>query len=181
MGTTPAFGLPYPDGSSLVIEGDDAIQALAERVAVLLTPAYAIAPAAASAPQLDVTGATPATFDGLFGSGQVTLESGSTIRYTGPSRWFLVDAEVQASMSGATTVSAYATLVVDGSAVAGTDKFLELSGSDAPAVIAVLRISTPILLHDGAAVQLIIEGADGASGPTFSGKQFRIVSIGAPQ
>ena len=30
MGTTAVYDLPYPDGSSLVIEGDDAMQALAE-------------------------------------------------------------------------------------------------------------------------------------------------------
>lgn len=29
MGSTPVYGLPYPDGTDLVIEGDDALQALA--------------------------------------------------------------------------------------------------------------------------------------------------------
>ena len=38
MATTPAYALPYPVGTDRVMDGDNAIQALAERVEALLTP-----------------------------------------------------------------------------------------------------------------------------------------------
>lgn len=180
MGTTPTYALPYPEPTDRARNGSVAIKALAERLAVLLTPAYGIAPGASSSAQAGITSATPATFAGLFGSGEFTLESGSTIRYTGPTRWFLVDFEVEATLAGSATTNAAASVVVDGSATAGTSKTsLQIGGGGTGATQQMLRITTPVLLASGQALQLIVSGS--SPGATFDKKQFRIASMGAPQ
>lgn len=179
MGTTTIFDLPYPEGSDDVIEGDDAMQALAERIEVLLTPAYAVAPAASSSLQTGITSATAATFAGLTGTGEFTLESGSTIRYTGPTRWFLVDFEVEALAAGSTNTLTSAALAHDGTTIATSKLAVLIGGGGTSAPTAVLRITTPVLLASGQALQLFVTGNGAGAG--FDKKQFRITSMGAPQ
>lgn len=175
MGST-SLGFPYPEGTDLVIEGDNAIRALAQALNDALKPAWGIADAAGSSGQSGVSSSTPASFATPSGTGEFTLESGTTIRYTGPNRWFMADFEVQANLAGSANSSGIATLVVNGSAVAGTARTGLLLSSGTGAPVQTLRITTPLVLSSGFSLQLLLSAATGTAG--FTNKQFRIASMG---
>lgn len=118
MGTTPVYGLPYPDGSAKVIEGDDAMQALALAVegmhageAVVIAEATAGVALGAGVTsnaqfpgtQLDMTGFSYSNPTGIF------TRSGSP-------RLFMVSAQVEISVTGVGSVSSTLTLTAGGSA-----------------------------------------------------------------
>lgn len=180
MGTTPAYGLPYPEGTDLVIAGDDAIQALAERLEALLVPAYGHTDPAASATQNGIVGGTVATFAGwLSNTGQFSFEgAGATIRYTGPSRWFHVDIEMAYSTAGGVSGGASAGLYQEGVLVAKAEQSILVGGATA-ALWGMLRVSTTCRLSNGHALQVLLAG--GAGGASFGDKRARITSIGVPQ
>ena len=98
MGTTANLDLPYPEGTDLVISGDDAMQALAEAVDAYLTPQWA------SCVDDDATPATPAgdvaAYDTVLTSGHFAHAAG-VLTYTGAApRWFLVPLGALLSISG---------------------------------------------------------------------------------
>lgn len=50
MATTPIYALPYPVGTDLIVDGDNAIRELAERVEAILDAAGIAPPVAATLP-----------------------------------------------------------------------------------------------------------------------------------
>jgi hypothetical protein len=174
VGTTPVYDLPYPEPTDRARNGSVAMRALAERVEELLTPAYATSLAADAPTQSGVGAVTVATFGAIVaGTSQFSLEGGTTIRYTGPSRWFMCDFEAYAVAGSAALAEVTAGLVIYGSILVASDSF---SGSGAAGRI---RVSTPLRLDNGMPLQLSIAGSGG--GAVFDDKQFRIASIGAPE
>ena len=180
MVNTPAFGLPYPVGTDLVIAGDDAIQALAQRIEYLLTPAWAYAAAESSPPQIGVgTTAVWATFGAVGSSGQFAFDAAAeTLTYTGPTRWFLVQAEAHAAT--ATVAPTGSTVVLYSSAVARHDSNAKLFVTgNVQGFHYTHKISVPIQLSTGQNLKLLMTSASGAT--DFTAKGLSIVSIGAPQ
>lgn len=100
MGTTPNLDLPYPESTDLVIQGDDAIQALAEKLDdVHALDAYAAVRIGESS--LTVSGSpTQVDWPGTeFGVAGFTRVGGGFV-YGGPTRAFLIAASVQVEVGG---------------------------------------------------------------------------------
>lgn len=100
MPTTPYAGLPYPDGTEFVVNGDDAIQALAEALDERFLGSAALNRAAVqSIPNNIVTFVawTPASSElaGDFAFGTDGANPDNLLVYNGPTRWFAVVAQVQ--------------------------------------------------------------------------------------
>jgi hypothetical protein len=155
MGTTPNLDLPYPEGTDLVIGGDDAIQALAEALDASLNPNSALivmerANSGAALGSTPVAIPIPGTALGLVG---FTYDSG-VFTYTGAkSRTFMIDVEVQITNgSGGGTVSAESTLTmyVNGStAIAGSYDKVQHTGTTVEQRSTSHRITTPAQLATG--------------------------------
>lgn len=104
MGTTSRFDLPYPEGTDLVIGGDDAIQALAEALADRLYPDASVTVALATSGRA-VSGATAVNFTGTTSAGGFTVTSAETFTYDGTvDRFFMIAACVETD-SGVGTAS----------------------------------------------------------------------------
>lgn len=112
MGTTSRFGLPYPEGNGLVIQGDDAIQALAEAVDADLG-AVADAPPAwcngSAEPFVAIGAGITVELPVGDGSGHFTTPGGGFIQYTGPTRlfWFSATVTIDTLTVGRQIVSLY--------------------------------------------------------------------------
>lgn len=96
MGTTTYLELPYPEGTDLVIGGDDAIQALAEKVEERLYPDASVTVGVNDSSKA-VGGATAVDFSGPASMGGFTVNAGNEVfTYTGDdSRFFMVCASVE--------------------------------------------------------------------------------------
>lgn len=111
MGTTSEFALPYPEGSGLVIQGDDAIQALAEAVEAkirwddgILQIEPADSASTANGDPVVFPGTQSLTAGFTAGSGYVT--------YSGPLRLFHVYAEVAITTAGTNLAHVSSTLIL---------------------------------------------------------------------
>lgn len=96
MGATPINGFPYPDGSGLVIDGDDAIEALALAVEARLQGIYAhntitSGPVAA--------GTSLRGFAAPAGSGHFS-QFASDLQYAGPTRTYVVEFQLEVYHGG---------------------------------------------------------------------------------
>ena len=183
MPQTTTFDLPYPDDEEWLELGAYAIQQLADRLETLLTPATAVCPASASAAQAGIVGLTGASFDGLSTTGQFALSPDpTTLTYSGPPRWFMVDMEATAETTTADTVlSTRAELLANagaGQVLLATSELRILDDTGHLGHIAVHRVTTPVHFTNGMTLQLGLSSSDGA---TFYAKQLNIVSIGAPE
>lgn len=91
MGTTSDYGFPYPEGTDLLVGGDDAIQALAEAVNDRFQPIYGY----------NVLAAVLGTTGGLnepsapAGSSHFTKSGVSEIYYAGPTRPFHIHMQLE--------------------------------------------------------------------------------------
>lgn len=100
MGTTARRGYPYPEDSDLVIQGDDAIQALAEKIDLDVDWTQTVAHIGLAE--------SPSATGGLVDFGPAvslmtgfTYTSGGTLTYTGPaSRMFVVCVSVEVTQGG---------------------------------------------------------------------------------
>jgi hypothetical protein len=78
--STPKLAIPYPIGTDLLADGDNAIQALAERVEALLSPTWTALP---------------------FGSGWSTLGGQQACEYTKIFGWLYFRGHANSSSTGA--------------------------------------------------------------------------------
>lgn len=156
MGTT-SRGYPYPEGNGLVIQGDDAIQALAEAInADLTNRRWAIATGEAGE---SVAADTDWTLDysAMDGSGFTPIPDGGVaprFTYTGPTgRWFHLSVGVSVGGAGSSSITLrlHANSGIVASAITGAD-------SDH------LSISLPLQLTNGTdlSASLHIAGAAGS-------------------
>jgi hypothetical protein len=155
MGTTSNLGLPYPEESNLVIEGDDAIQALAEALDTALDPNSALivmdrASSGAAIGGTPVVIPIPGTALGLVG---FTYDSG-VFTYTGSkSRTFMVDVEVEittGSGGGTTSAESALTLYVNGTSdIAGSYDRVQHTTTTVQQRAKTHRITTPVQLAPG--------------------------------
>lgn len=99
MGTTPRLSLPYPEGSDLVIQGDDAIQALAETIDARHDLAAVVIGYGVDGQAIPAD--TPWTAE--FPGGPLIMDtfsySAGAITYNGATRNFIVCAEVEVTSS----------------------------------------------------------------------------------
>jgi len=163
MGTTPTFGFPYPDGSDLVISGDDVIEALATKLDDVLKPRWFIASAPTGAGGF--TGAVvPGYVGGAVSTGpDWTWDGAGSFTFSGSApRWHIVSAGASVYYDGLNSLS----LQVNGAVVVK-------SFEGAPAGAGSVRnkphsISVPILLNPSDVVRLSAEVSDGAFGSAAS-------------
>lgn len=155
MGTTTNLDLPYPEGTDLVIGGDDAIQALAEELDTRLNPnsTLIVMDRANSGGALGGTLTLipiPGTPLGLAG---FTYDSG-VFTYTGTkTRTFIIDVEVEITNGaggGTTSAESSLTLFANGSLdVAGSYDRVQHTSTTLEARSVVHRITTPVQLDPG--------------------------------
>lgn len=155
MGTTTHLDLPYPEGTDLVISGDDAIQSLAETLDASLNPlgAYIVMARASSGAAIGSTLVVipiPGTALGLVG---FTYDSG-VFTYTGTKdRTFMLDVEVEITNGaggGTTSVESSLTMYVNGtSAIAGSFDRVQHTGTTLQQRAVVHRITTPVQFTPG--------------------------------
>lgn len=153
MGTTASYGLPYPEATDLVINGDDAIQALAEATEAAFHAS--ICKADVVGPDPIVPGGAGLDFGTLTATASFSEVSAGVIAYTGATRWHHVNARVSA-----TTISTDFNLSLgvwhNGVAVAG-----HVSRSfPATLQFANTVVSTLLLLQDGDTLQLYADPTD---------------------
>ena len=120
MGTTPNLDLPYPEGTDLVVNGDDAIEALAAAVdyALALDAFMTVMPAESTKA---VGGETNVDFPGTAGSSGFTRD-GDGFVYNGPAtRYFLISASVEVENNGpATSMSSTVLVYHNGTQIMGS-------------------------------------------------------------
>lgn len=178
MGTTAIYGLPYPDGTDLVIQGDDAIQALAEAVEDTIyggTTFAQIAPA-------DSSSATPSTAVLFPGTATMTgftytTGGGGALTYDGPPRLFIIYVSVELEASPGTPVSATSIDVkVEGVAIAGSNDDIEVdAGSTIASRQVTHSVSVPTTLDTG---DVITVGASTSIAGTVGLTSIRVYPIG---
>lgn len=106
MGTTPNLGIPYPEDTDLVIQGDDAMQAIAEKLDTVLDPAWCSG--AQETPAFIGSGITVALpID--FGSEHFSIPGPGLIQYTGPTRlfWFSLTVTIGTDTAGRQVVELF--------------------------------------------------------------------------
>lgn len=129
MGTTPIYGLPYPEGSGLVIQGDDDMQALAEAVeaelAEIRTRSF-ISMDAGPAQTFGVGGGV-LEFSGGSMSTDWTHDGAGTFTFSGPNTWFIASLRVN---MGPNTAAMRSTVVLSiaGAAVQISDMAAAAAG-----------------------------------------------------
>lgn len=148
MGTTTNYGLPYPEATDLVIQGDDAIQALAEAVDSKLEWSPA-----AIFPRTESPAAVGSTAAVAWGSAALlagfTYDT-PTLTYTAaPQRLFIVDAEVSITISGAASLGSYVELRLNGNGFAASEDVIDIDGATMGVRRVTHRISTPVRLSMG--------------------------------
>jgi hypothetical protein len=155
MGSTPNLGLPYPEESDLVIEGDDAIEALAVALDTALNPnsALIVMDRASSGAALGATPVVipiPGTALGLVG---FTYDSGVFTYVGAKDRTFMVDAEVEITNGaggGTTSADSQVTLYVNGTAdIAGSYDRIQHTVTTVQQRSTTHRITTPVQLAPG--------------------------------
>lgn len=104
MGTTPTYGFPYPEGSGLVIAGDDDIQALAEAVEAEITDLRTrshITSDGGPAQGFSSAGGV-VNFNAGTTSSDFEHDGAGTFTYGGGTQWFLaaVRVNIGASITG---------------------------------------------------------------------------------
>lgn len=178
MGATSAFDLPYPEGGDLVIEGDDAIQALAEAVEARMNPnmAYVTVDPAESA--LGISGATEVDFPG---AADLVGFSGAGLVFTyagGGSRYFIVSAsvEVEVASAGSEFLSSTVEVHYDGAARSISHDQVAHTGATLASRKVTHNISVPIHIVDGHPVT-VYAYASGGTG-TLGVTSLRIYPIG---
>lgn len=155
MGTTTHLGLPYPEGTDLLISGDDAIQALAENLDTSLNPlgAFIVMDRASSGAAIGGTLVVipiPGTPLGLVG---FTYDSG-VFTYTGTKdRTFMIDVEVEITNGaggGTTSAESSLTMFFNGTAdIAGSYDRVQHTSATLEQRATVHRITTPVQLAPG--------------------------------
>lgn len=183
MGTTPSYGLPYPDPTGRARNGSVDIKALAEQTAAMLAaieakhvPAYAVTDPAASPTQSGVTGLVAATLGGYSDSGAEFDTDGVTITYAGPSRWFLVEFTCEASSAGAVSSTTRSYLHQNGVVIGRGRLTTQVGGGGTAAHQSELRIVAPLLLGPGNTLHGAVEAT--APGAIFANKAIRVASMG---
>lgn len=143
MTDTTTHGKPFPEGTDLIINGNEAIQALAEYSDVW---AYMDDPATTSIPSGVQT--TIKLDDGTFGidtSSQFALvDSDTAIEYTGPTRFFLVNCNVGIAGAGP---GKYFQLYHTGGSGSGTNVGGFVEVAPGPKTTGILLVSTGDKLH----------------------------------
>lgn len=139
MGTTPVFGWPYPDGTGLVINGDDDIQALAGAIETDLTPTYL--KVAANGPSTLTAAGSDLTFP-LTGNAVGFSRPGDAedIVYTGPDRWHLIHGTL--NFYGAGTYTTSLALRVNAATLRATKLAVTVTAEHSLAVTALVLLSS---------------------------------------
>jgi hypothetical protein len=165
MGTTANHALPYPEGTDLVISGDDAIQALAEAVDATLDWDSALVIGRVNA---GVATGGNVVFPGIIHTAvDFTIDGSGVITYTGASsRNFLVDGEVETQAAAAISVDSSVSLFVTGSEIAGSYDRVDASTGGTVTRHVVHRITTPVRLDPGNALLFTSGGTAGNLGQT---------------
>lgn len=178
MGTTSTFDLPYPEGTDLVIQGDDAVQALAEAVDARINPNTASVGIAPAESAKSVGAATTVDFPGTKFMGGF---SGVTELFTyaaGGTRFFLVSASVEVDVGSGGAASLSSTVYVrhNGVEIAGSIDEVSDSGGTLTMRKATHNISVPVNLADGDEIDVVAYagGGTGSIGVT----SLRIYPIG---
>lgn len=180
MGTTTWFGLPYPESTDLVIQGDDAIQALAETVAARLAPDASLTVDPSTSGRA-VGGATPVNITGATSAGSFTGD-GDDFVYTGAAnRFFIVCAsvEVESSSAGTSTMTSTVHLLHNGAIIQRSfdrvDSIENTSEGTLRARSVVHNLTAPVQLATGGVIGLT---AFSAPGGTIGSTSLRIYPIG---
>lgn len=170
MGTTTGgHPLPYPDGSDLVIDGDDAIEALAKAVtaspgaATFIATASGVVVTASLTPILWGAIATEAadwTYDAVTGA----------LAWFGPDRWVLVSTALTLQTVSGSTYSASTYILHNGATVASTS--LVLPGVAPPAQFS-HNLSMPVFLATGDAITISAT----AGGSTTAAGKCRVIGL----
>lgn len=183
MGTTATHGLPYPEPSGRARNGSVDIKALAEavdaKVSALIaqnSPAFLTSDPSATAIQAPITSPVAATFAGFVGSSEFAHD-GTTLTYSGPERWFVLDFQCEASSAGAVSSETRAKVVVNGATVVGEGRLTTLIGGGGTAAHQTqMSVSMPLRLGPGFTIAVTLEAT--APGGGFANKQIAIASIG---
>lgn len=185
MGTTPIYDLPYPEATDLVIQGDDAIQALAEKVEAALSwgPGVTIVDGE-SARTCEGTGSY-VDFTGTVASLGAFSRVGDSFQYDGAaSRMYLVSATVEVEMSNGTgqaTMGSTVTLRVNNVEARGShDQVTSLeAGGTVRGREVVHAINLPLILAPGDLVAAYAAGSPGTGGVAALGScSIRIYPMG---
>lgn len=168
MGTTARRGYPFPEATDLVIQGDDAIEALAAAVDVDVDWTQTVAHIG-SAESTGLADGSVIAFDGgqslmtgfTYGAGLLT--------YTGPAvRMFLACLSVEVATSGSNqaSMSSNVALRVNGTEIEGSyDMVASTSGGGTLQQRAVVHKITTFLLLNPGDVVTAVAGSTPANGP----------------
>lgn len=149
---TSTYGLPYPDGSNLVMEGDDAMQALAEALDDRLASS-AVAHIERATNGSAIT-AAPVTINHV---GATTYMAGfnysaGVLTYLGPLRLFIATTQVEienGNPAGATGIESSVQLVQSGVSVEGSYDRVTATAATLERRNVTHRISLPVQLNTG--------------------------------
>lgn len=152
MATTPIYGLPYPAGTDKILEGDDAMQALALAVEDRIRSSSGVAQLelanngstlTASAVTINHLGAQ--TFMAGFSY------AGGVLTYAGPLRLFIVatEVEVQVASAGTIAIESAVYLLRNGVSIAGSFDDIQIPTATLEGRQVVHRITTPVQLTTG--------------------------------
>lgn len=156
MGTTPTFGLPYPDGTDLVVQGDDAIQALAEAIEARWAPAVAQINLANNGSTIGGS-LTTVAFPGTVAFMEDFSYSAGVLTYLGPLRLFNVSTSVAISIpaAGANSLVSQIQLWQSGVSIEQAELRVDTaSGGVLAATYHTHRIATPTQLSAGDTLQV---------------------------
>lgn len=171
MGTTTYEAIPYPEGTDLVIQGDDAMQALAERVDLRIARWSGGSTTDATPVALANNAWTDIVFSvGLTVSDNVTASANTTLTYTGAgARWFLVSAGANIAVNGSQP-NGYLRIVHSGGVAA------ELIHSDN---YDNLNAAIPLLLNPADTIVIAAKANDGsgATGGAYDRAWLRMVAL----
>jgi hypothetical protein len=170
MGTTINHGLPYPEGTDLVISGDDAIQALAEAVDAKLEWVTAAAFAHASAGSQAVSTDTVIHFPGTQSLTGFAYDGAGGLHYTGGLRPFLIAVSVTINNTG-TDPESRIEVRVNNVTIMGSE-----SKTVGTAQTTTHTISVPCFLESGDVISIVANAAP--AGVTSGANALRVFPIG---
>lgn len=153
MGTTANLSLPYPEGTDFVIQGDDAIQALAEQIEDRLYPDASVSVGLGESAKA-VSGATAVDFPGAASMGDFTVNAGNEIfTYTGEAdRFFMVAASVEidtGAIGGSTSAESTVYLQQNGTNIGSSFDHVQTTTAVLERRRVVHQLSVPVQLGPG--------------------------------